>query len=71
MSVASLAIAPLQDFLCLGSEARVNTPSTLGRNWRWRVSPGLCTAELAARMKELASLYGRAAREADSRTKKD
>ena len=34
---ARLAIAPLQDFLGLGSEARINTPGTSGGNWRWRV----------------------------------
>ena len=34
---ARLAIAPLQDFLGLGSEARINTPGTPGGNWRWRV----------------------------------
>ena len=34
---ARLAIAPMQDFLGLGSEARMNTPSTLSNNWRWRV----------------------------------
>jgi len=36
-SAARLAIAPLQDFLGLGSEARVNTPGTSNGNWRWRV----------------------------------
>ena len=36
-SPARLAIAPLQDFLGLGSEARMNTPGTPGGNWRWRV----------------------------------
>lgn len=36
-SGARLAIAPLQDFLGLGSEARLNTPGTIGNNWRWRV----------------------------------
>ncbi len=34
---ARLAIAPMQDFLGLGSEARMNTPGTLSNNWRWRV----------------------------------
>ena len=34
---ARLAIAPLQDFLGLGSEARINVPGTSGGNWRWRV----------------------------------
>ena len=36
-SNARLAIAPLQDFLGLGSEARINVPGTSGGNWRWRV----------------------------------
>ncbi len=34
---ALLAIAPMQDFLGLGSEARINTPGTSADNWRWRV----------------------------------
>ena len=34
---ARLAIAPMQDFLGLGSEARLNTPGTSGDNWRWRL----------------------------------
>ena len=37
-SEASLAIAPLQDFLGLGSDARLNIPGTTMNNWRWRVS---------------------------------
>lgn len=36
-SKASIAIIPLQDYLHLGSEARINTPSTIGGNWTWRV----------------------------------
>jgi len=44
---AQLAIAPMQDYLGLGSEARLNTPGTSGGNWRWRVlvtqlSPEVC-----------------------------
>ena len=44
---ANLAIAPLQDFLGLGSEARMNTPGVAGGNWRWRalesqLSPNIC-----------------------------
>ena len=35
---ARLAIAPMQDFLCLGSEARFNTPGTSANNWRWRLN---------------------------------
>src|SRR5215813_1515988 len=37
-SVAALAIAPLQDVLNLGKEARMNQPGSPGGNWRWRVT---------------------------------
>lgn len=59
-SVASLAVVPLQDFLGYGSEARINTPSTLGQNWRWRLSPGVLSEALAERIRSFAALYGRA-----------
>ena len=58
-SVADLCIIPLQDYLGLGSEARINTPSTLGKNWRWRMNQGGLTKELADRIRELTTLYGR------------
>jgi 4-alpha-glucanotransferase len=43
---AYLAIAPMQDFLGLGSEARLNTPGTTGGNWRWRLQSEQLTPEL-------------------------
>jgi len=43
---ARLAIAPMQDYLGLGSEARINTPGTAGGNWRWRVLGSQLTADL-------------------------
>ena len=56
-SEAKLAIAPMQDYLGLGSEARLNIPGTTSDNWRWRVSydqlsAGLCesTAQLVEEM---------------------
>ena len=58
-SVADTAIIPLQDYLELGSEARINTPSTLGGNWEWRVVVDACTPELSARMLDLAQTFGR------------
>ena len=58
-SVADTAIIPIQDYLDYGSAARINTPSTLGGNWCWRLIPGELTGELAAQMKEFAVLYGR------------
>lgn len=58
-SVADLAVIPMQDYLGLGSEARINTPSTLGDNWKWRMLPGVFTEELAEKMRANAKLYGR------------
>lgn len=58
-SVAAWAIAPMQDILGLGSEARMNTPSTLGGNWAWRMGPEDFGPALAARLKELSTLYAR------------
>jgi 4-alpha-glucanotransferase len=59
-SVADDAIAPMQDVLGLGSEARMNRPSTLGGNWTWRMREEALAEETAARLGELAALYGRA-----------
>ena len=36
-SVADTCIIPVQDYLGLGKEARINTPSTLGGNWVYRL----------------------------------
>ena len=57
-SVADLCIIPIQDYLGVGTEGRINTPSTLGDNWTWRMKK-LLEPELVEEMKRLASLYGR------------
>jgi 4-alpha-glucanotransferase len=38
-SASRIFIAPLQDFLGLGSGARMNTPGQAIGNWRWRFTP--------------------------------
>ena len=58
-SVADTVIIPIQDYLALRSEARINTPSTLGKNWRWRVRREMLTDDLAKQMRDLGVLYGR------------
>ena len=58
-SVAELAIAPIQDFLNLGGEARINEPSTLGGNWSFRLLPGQLTGPLAEKIERLSGLYQR------------
>lgn len=60
-SVADLAIAPLQDLLALDSDARMNTPATLGGNWTWRCPAGALTPTLAARLRREMTIYGRLA----------
>ena len=52
-------ILTMQDLLGLGSEARMNTPSTLGCNWKWRAAPDSITPELADRLGHLTELYRR------------
>jgi 4-alpha-glucanotransferase len=59
-SVADTAIVPMQDLLGLGREGRMNTPSTLGGNWEWRMKEGALTQELAERLLDMTTLYGRA-----------
>jgi 4-alpha-glucanotransferase len=59
-SVARWAIFPLQDALGAGSDARMNAPATFGpHNWTWRAQAGELTEALAARLRMLASTYGR------------
>ena len=59
-SVSELAVIPMADWLGLGVQGRINRPSTLGGNWVWRLQPGAATPALAAEMRELTRLYGRA-----------
>ena len=58
-SVSDTCVIPMQDYLGLGAEARINTPSTLGNNWKWRMLDGAFTDELAERIYEMTKLYGR------------
>lgn len=58
-SVSYLAIAPMQDFLELDNNARMNTPSTLGNNWIWRMDKNALTDELANRIADMTKIYGR------------
>ncbi|GAB6169387.1 4-alpha-glucanotransferase [Clostridium carnis] len=58
-SVAYLAITTMQDFLALGNEARMNLPSTLGKNWKWRARKKYFTQELSESIYKLTKIYGR------------
>ena len=51
-SRCQISMIQLQDALGLGSEARTNTPGTVGpQNWSWRLEPGALTPDLAARLR--------------------
>ncbi len=58
-SVADMAIVPMQDLLGLGDEARMNVPSTLGNNWKWRATEDQITAKLATKLYKYTEMYGR------------
>jgi 4-alpha-glucanotransferase len=58
-SPARLAIAPMQDYLGLGSEARLNVPGTTRDNWRWRVLDSQLTPEFCSGVAEMVEAAGR------------
>lgn len=58
-SVAELVIVQGQDLLGLGSEARMNQPSTVGKNWTWRALPDTFTEDLAKKLRRKMKIYGR------------
>jgi 4-alpha-glucanotransferase len=58
-SVADTVIFQAQDILFLPNSARMNFPSTIGSNWRWRLEKGQLTEKLAKRLNHLARIYGR------------
>jgi 4-alpha-glucanotransferase len=59
-SIAHTAMTTAQDLLSLGHDFRMNTPSTVGApNWCWRLLPGALDDWVAARLRELTSIYGR------------
>jgi 4-alpha-glucanotransferase len=58
-SVAKMSLAPMQDFLSLGSDARMNFPGKLGGNWTWRMAANVMDESLQLRIHEINQLYGR------------
>jgi 4-alpha-glucanotransferase len=60
MSVAHMAIFPMQDILGLGEETRMNRPATADGNWQWQLLPEQLTPHLTQRLLEMTEIYGRA-----------
>ena len=66
-SVADLIIIPLQDYLCFGREARINTPGTSEGNWEWRLRPNFLSQDLKNSIKGLTELYSRVPKEPEEK----
>ncbi len=58
-SVSNRVIIPINDYLHLGKESRLNTPSKLGGNWTWRLDPKLLTKELEDKIFNFIRIYRR------------
>ena len=59
-SVAGLAIAPLQDLLNLGSDARMNQPGQAEGNWQWRCTAAMLTSAMWQWLRDLTLASNRA-----------
>ena len=71
MSAAKICIVPVQDWLGLGNETRMNTPGTVETNWSWRLLPGQIPEELTEEMLTITKRYGRANWDALNRLEKE
>ena len=58
-SPADTAIVPMADFLGLSSEGRINTPSTMGENWTWRIRKECLNGWLAEIIYHFTKVYRR------------
>jgi len=56
---SNLFMAPMQDWLGLDAQARMNTPGTIGLNWRWRMRPEDRTPRLASEIASITGIFGR------------
>ncbi len=58
-SRAKLCIIPMQDWLGLDDRSRINVPSTVGTNWKWRLMPHELTKPLLEDIRKATQIYGR------------
>ena len=58
-SRAKLCIIPMQDWLGLDDKSRINVPSTVGTNWKWRLLPTYLTDTLKEEICKTTQIYGR------------
>lgn len=57
--VADVVILQMQDILQKGNAARMNVPSTIGFNWKWRMQRNEFTEALQQKLRSLAETFGR------------
>ena len=58
-SVSKYCVIPIQDWLGLDNDCRINKPSTIGCNWRWRAGEEQLSRELQAHIRTVTKRYGR------------
>ena len=58
-AAAATCIVPMQDWLGLDNSARINKPSTVGQNWRWRLKKTQLSKKLQKEICQLTTRYGR------------
>ena len=58
-SISQLCVIPMQDYLELGAQARMNCPGSAAGNWQWRAQPDSFCDALAEKIRRLTELYGR------------
>ncbi len=58
-SNSRMCIVPMQDYMGLDNRCRMNQPSTLGKNWKWRLVKGELSEELKEEILAVTKRYGR------------
>ena len=58
-SSAKLCVIPMQDYMGLDNSCRMNQPSTVGKNWKWRIRKRELTVKLQKEIQGIALRYGR------------
>ena len=58
-SRANLCVIPIQDYMGYDNTCRMNKPSTVGINWKWRLKSGELTEDLQKEIRAITRRYGR------------
>ena len=58
-SHAHMCIIPMQDYLGYNNDTRLNQPSTVGKNWRWRITKEELSTDIQVKIREITRRYGR------------